>query len=161
MSRSQSYSGSQAAQPENAYINVYYGAYSTSSSSRVNIYCCSNSSSSYIGSFREPYGSTYTSNFRDMRIERYSSSSAYAGCIRLEGYEPYYRSLNYISGIYTCNVQNRNGHTHYVNFALNNEYGKQKLLCLRQLSSIHTFQSTELQPSIASKMFITPIQFSH
>ena len=121
VSQSQRYAGRQAAQPNNTYLSIYSGSrYAANYAyTRFNVYCCSNqSSSSNIGSFTEPYGNTYTSNFRDLRIERYSYSSSYAGCIRLYGYEYYISSLSYYSGVYMCNIPDSSGQTQRVNFAL-------------------------------------------
>ena len=121
MSHTQNYAGEQAAQPNNTYLSIYSGTRSSAgySYTRFDIYCCSNRSSySNVGSFMNPYGYTYTGNFRDLRIERYSSSSIYAGCIRLYGYEYYYSSLSYNSGVYMCNIPDSSGQTQRVNFAL-------------------------------------------
>ena len=113
------YAGRQAAQPDNTYINVDSGSGSSSyGSTRFLLYCCSNSTSSNVGSFTDPYGNTYTSNFNDLRISRYYSGQTYTGCIRLEGYEYYYRSFSYRSGVYTCNIPDANGQSLQVNFAL-------------------------------------------
>ena len=120
VSQTQRYAGRQAAQPNNTYLSIYSGRYSSANNGyiRFDMYCCSNqSSSSYIGSFADPY-SVYTGNFRDLRIDRYSSSSTYAGCIRLYGYEYYSSYLSYNSGVYTCNIPDSNGQTQRVNFAL-------------------------------------------
>ena len=133
VSSAQYYAGRQAAQPNNTYLSVYsqsrpyYGYYSSYYSSRFIVYCCSNvSSSSNIGSFTDPvYGGAYTSNFNALRVERYSWTSAYAGCIRLEGYTSYDRhSLSYNPGVYTCNIPDATGQTQRVNFALYNQNSK-------------------------------------
>ena len=121
VSHSQRYAGRQAAQPNNTYLSIYSGSRSAANYAytRFDVYCCSNqSSSSYIGSFMDPYGSTYTSNFYELRIERYSYSSSYAGCIRLYGYEYYTSSLSYNPGVYMCNIPDSNRQTQRVNFAL-------------------------------------------
>ena len=112
------YAGRQAAQPDNTYITVDSGGGYSFSSSRFTLYCCSNSSSSNVGSFTNPYGNTYYSNFNDLRVQRYSSGQANTGCIRLEGYEHYRNSLSYTSGVYTCNIPDASGQTLRVNFAL-------------------------------------------
>ena len=132
VSQTQRYAGRRAAQPNNTYLSIYSGTYSRAgySYTRFNIYCCSNqSSSSYIGSFIDPYGNTYTGNFYDLRIETHSYSSTYAGCIRLYGYENnyYYSSLSFTSGVYTCNIPDANGQTQRVNFALYGYNGKKMI----------------------------------
>ena len=121
VSQTQRYAGSQAAQANNTYLSIYSGTYSSAgySNTRFNVYCCSNrSSQSNIGSFTDPHGNTYNSNFYDLRIQRYSYSSTYVGCIQLYGYESYYSSLYYPSGVYTCNIPDSSGQTQRVNFAL-------------------------------------------
>ena len=103
------------------YLSICLGTYSGANYGyyRFDVYCCSNRSSySHVGSFTEPYGSTYSSNFYDLRIDRYSSSSTYAGCVRLYGYEYYRNSLSYNSGVYTCSIPDSSGQTQRVNFAL-------------------------------------------
>ena len=112
------YAGRQASQPDNTYINVDSGTGSSYSSSRFNLYCCSNSTASSVGSFTDPYGNTYTGNFNDLRISRYSSGETNTGCIRMEGYEYYRNHISYTSGVYTCNIRDSTGQTQYVNFAL-------------------------------------------
>ena len=127
VSQTQGYAGRQAAQPNNTYLSVYSGTYSSAgySSTRFQVYCCSNrSSSSNIGSFTEPYGSVYTSNFHHLIIERYTYSSTYAGCIRLYSSVSYYYSLSYNPGVYMCNIPDSNGQTQRVNFALFNYNSK-------------------------------------
>ena len=125
VSQTQRYAGRQAAQPNNTYLSIYSGLSYSYSYIRFNIYCCSNqSSSSYIGSFIDPYRSTYTGSFYDLRIETHSYSSTYAGCIRLYGYRYYYSSLSFTSGVYTCNIPDANGQTQRVNFALYGYNGK-------------------------------------
>ena len=90
VSVTQRHAGRQAAQPNIIYLSIYSGTYSSAGYgyTKFNIYCCSNqSSSSYIGSFIDPCGSTYTGSFYDLRIEMHSYSSTYAGCIRLYSHE--------------------------------------------------------------------------
>ena len=121
MLQTQTYAGKQAAQPNNTYLSIYSGTRSGANYEyvRFNIYCCSNQSyHSNVGSFMDPVGSTYAGNFNSLRIERYSSSSTYAGCIRLYGYRYYYSYLSYTSGVYTCNIPDSSGRTQRVNFAL-------------------------------------------
>ena len=119
MSYSQTYAGRQNSQPNNTYLSVYSS--SGYRYQRFDLICCSNaSSSSYIGSITDPYRSTYTSNFNDLRIYRYPWNSNNGGCIRMDGYKNHYRynSLSYNPGVYTCNIPDANGFTHSVNFAL-------------------------------------------
>ena len=121
MSQTQKYAGRQAAQPNNTYLSIYSTRYSSPGNSRYRfiIYCCSNQSSySNVGSITDPYGNTYTGNIHDLRIDRYSSSSAYAGCVRLYGYEYYSSSFSYNPGVYMCNIPDSSGQTQRVNFAL-------------------------------------------
>ena len=119
MSQTQKYAGRQAAQPNNTYLSIYSTGYSSNSYYRFDIYCCSNRSSySNVGSFTEPYGNTYTSNFNYMRIDRYSSSSTYAGCVQFYGYQHPYNYFSYNPGVYTCNIPDSSGETQRLNFAL-------------------------------------------
>ena len=113
------YAGRQAAQPDNTYINVDSGYYDYSRT-RFELFCCSNSTANSVGSIIEPYGSTYTSSFNDLRIIRYGTGNSYTGCIKLYGYERYY-SLSYNPGVYTCSVIDANGRSLLVNFALYNQ----------------------------------------
>ena len=141
MSRTHAYAGSQAAQPNNTYLSIYSGRYSSAgySTTRFNVYCCSNrSSQSNVGSFTDPNGYTYTSNFYELRIDRYSYSSTYAGCIRLYGYEGYSNSLSYPSGVYTCNIPDSSGQTQRVNFALYGYNSKYTLYVLDTIIIINT-----------------------
>lgn len=57
-----------------------------------------------------------TSDFYDLRVQRYSAAQSYTGCIELYGYDR--SSLYYISGVYTCNIPDANGQSLHVNFAL-------------------------------------------
>ena len=117
------YAGRQAAQPDNTYINVDSGGGYSYSYSRFILYCCSNSTSRYVGSFTEPNGNAYTGNFNDLRVTRYRSGQIYTGCIKLEGYRYYPYSLSYNSGVYTCNIPDANRQSLKVNFALYDQSG--------------------------------------
>jgi hypothetical protein len=110
------YAGRQAAQPANTYINVDSGS-SYINTYRFRLYCCSNSTASYVGSITDPRGSVYTGRFNDLSVTRYSTGSSYTGCIQFHGYERY-SSFSYTSGVYTCNIPDANGQTQNVNFAL-------------------------------------------
>ena len=129
MSFSQGYAGRQAAQPNNSYINI--DSYPNSGYQRVLLYCCSNSTSSNIGSFTEPSGNAYYYNFNNLRIQRYSRGSTYGGCIRMEGYRDPWGYLSYNQGMYTCNIPDNYGWTQRVNFAL---YAETSKLCIILLS---------------------------
>ena len=122
MSFSQGYAGRQAAQPNNSYINI--DSYPASGYQRVLLYCCSNSTSSNIGSFTEPGGNAYYYNFNHFHIQRYSRGSTYGGCIRMEGSRYPYNYLSYTQGMYTCNIPDNYGWTQRVNFALYAETSK-------------------------------------
>ena len=122
VSFSRGYAGRQAAQPDNTYINI--DSYPASSHQRVLLYCCSNSRSSSIGSFTEPSGSSYYYSFNHFSIERYYSSSVYAGCIRMEASRNPWYYLSYNQGMYTCNIPDSYGRTQRVNFGLYSETSK-------------------------------------
>ena len=48
------------------------------------LYCCSSSNSSNVGTITAPDGNVWSSNYNTYEIDRYSSSSEYAGCIRFK-----------------------------------------------------------------------------
>ena len=155
VSSSQHYAGRQANQPNNTYLSVYSSGYYYTgyhSYTRFSLYCCSGSSSSNIGSFTDPYGRTYTYNFNDIRVERYSSSSSYAGCIQMYGYDSYiYDSLSYNPGVYICNIQDTSGRTQTVTFALYNYNSKSIIIVLHTLKLIYCIYVTARNtPSIYS-----------
>ena len=90
-----------------------------------------------MGSFTFPDGSTRSRNYDDFRITRYSSSSAYAGCIFMDIYYYYHQctywycntDTNFVldssqTGVYTCNIPDASGNTKNVNFALYPEGSK-------------------------------------
>ena len=122
VSFSRGYAGRQAAQPNNTFINI--DSYPASSYQRVLLYYCSNSSSSNVGSFTEPSGNTYYSNFNHLYVQRYSRGSTYTGCIRMEGSAYGWSYLSYNQGMYTCNIPDSYGRTQTVNFALYAETSK-------------------------------------
>jgi hypothetical protein len=122
VSFSQGYAGRQAAQPDNTFINI--DSYPAYSSTRVLLYCCSNSSSSNVGSFTEPYGGVHYSSFNHLYVQRYSSGSTYTGCIRMEGSRNPWYHLSYTPGMYTCNIPDSYGRAQRVNFALYPESSK-------------------------------------
>lgn len=165
MQRTHRYAGRQAAQPSSTYLSIYSGGYNTYNNERFNIYCCSNYSSysGYIGSFMDPYGSSRTSNFYSLYITRYDRSSSYAGCIRLYGSEAYYNNLYYVSGVYTCNIQDSNGRNQRINFALysyNSEFyflldlyyrsASSLLSSARNVPSVYHFQHIQSSSSVLS-----------
>ena len=147
------YAGRQAAQPNNTYLSVYSNGYSISccGSSRFVIYCCSNATyySGYVGSFTEPYGSTYTGGFNHLVVQRYSYSDSYGGCIRLEGSRYYRYSLSYNPGVYMCNIQDSRGQVQRVNFALYNRGSKCKYVHnTTTLSLLQCHTSAQNTPTI-------------
>ncbi len=90
-------------QPNNSYAIVDTGTSNTRSYIRVNIYCCSNTSTS--GRITFPNGHTTSGNYWNLRMQQYHSNDQYYRCI-LFYYYKYYRysftlSSGY-SGIYTC-----------------------------------------------------------
>ena len=109
---------SQTAQPNNSYAIVDTGR---SSSTRFDMYCCSNSSSSR-GTFTYPNGYVYSSNYRYAYITQYTGNSTYAGCTQLYySYRSYYSFyLNY-RGIYTCNIRDSRGNNIAVSIGLYSE----------------------------------------
>ena len=88
-----------------------YRSYSYSLT-RMEFYCCSNSSTSgSTGTFIGVNGYSYSGT---INVARYSSSSSYAGCMRLYVYKRRYTSSQYYlsfsdEGIYTCRMRDSVG----------------------------------------------------
>ena len=82
-----------------------------SSYTRMEFYCCSNSTSGSTGTFIGVNGNSYSGN---INIERYSYSSSTAGCMRLYLHKSYRSSSQYYlssseQGIYTCRMPDSAG----------------------------------------------------
>ena len=109
--------------PNNSIITTYTGSVGYHSTyRRLAFYCCSNSTSGYAGSFITPninplsfppgsYDILYSGR---ISIERFSSSSSYAGCMYLYLDKLRYSfSQNVLStgeqGIYTCRMPDSAG----------------------------------------------------
>ena len=150
VTRSISYAGRQAAQPSNTYIIVDTGNQQHSDYIRLKLYCCSNATSSNVGSFTFPNSITRTNNYNHFRITRFSSSDANAGCIFMDIY--YYQQRNHCYytydywygsrrvcetqiddnfvlessqiGVYTCNIPDVSGNTQRVHFAMYSQGSK-------------------------------------
>ena len=97
----------------NSIITSYNGYYSLhSSGTRMAFYCCSSSTiSGSTGTFIGLNGNSY---YGIINVQRYSSSSSYAGCMYIylnKIYGSY--SQNYLSsseeGIYTCRMPDSTG----------------------------------------------------
>ena len=116
--KAQYYSGTHAAQPNNTHLRIYSEPYSSTNSLRFKLWCCSNSTESYVGSITDPNGITHIHHFKDLRVYRHSLFSSYGGCIRLEGYRHYRYPLHYDSGVYTCNIPDASGRNHTIPFGL-------------------------------------------
>ena len=109
----QCYAGMQLAQPNNTFIGIDS---ESPSNSGFRLWCCSNSTESYVGSFTDPNGTTLTHHFKDQRMYQYNKSSTYGGCIRLDSYS--------YDGLYTCNIPDASGRNHTIAFALSDQCGK-------------------------------------
>jgi len=96
----------------NSIITSYTGSvYYLSSYTRMSFYCCSNSSTSgSTATFIGLNGNSYSGQFG---LQRYDSSSSYAGCMYISLYKAYRSSQNYLStseeGIYTCRMPDSTG----------------------------------------------------
>ena len=150
MTRSISYAGRQASQPNNTYVVVDTGSYNYNDYIRLKLYCCSNTTSSSVGSFTFPNNVTRTSGYDYFRITRFSSGNSYTGCILMDIYY-YYRhrqncyyyndwygvryTCNQVydnslvlssseTGTYSCNIPDVSGNLQKVYFALNSEGSK-------------------------------------
>ena len=88
---------------------------SSGHSPQMGFYCCSNSTSGYIGTFIGLNAITYSGKFS---VQRYSSSSSHAGCMQI--YLSYHSSSLYSSeqGIYTCRMPDSTGRNIDVNIGI-------------------------------------------
>ena len=115
-------SSSGGVQPSNTFATTQ-----RYSSTRVSVFCCSNTTSTNNGLFTIPAGYEYSSNFGSYgRITRYSSYDTYAGCIQLRYYYGSYWSSSWYpshynyDGIHTCKLPDSNGNDLYENFGIYN-----------------------------------------
>ena len=96
--------------PNNSIITSYpHSVYYRHTYTRMDFYCCSNSSTSgSTDTFIGVNGYSYSGR---ISIDRYSSSSNYPGCMRLYLYKHRYGNQNYLSeqGIYTCRMPDSAG----------------------------------------------------
>ena len=96
----------------NSIITSYTGSYRYDSGTRMDFYCCSNSTTSgSTGSFIGLNGNSYSGR---ISVERYNYSSGYAGCIRLyldKVHRSYSQNILSTSeqGIYTCHMPDSTG----------------------------------------------------
>ena len=100
-------------QPSNSFATVI-GYRGCCSSTRLQMYCCSNSTSSNVGSFTFPDGVVRSSNYWNADIDRFSWSSSYSGCIELDFSYYYYYSFSLSSsydGVYTCTIPDSAGNS--------------------------------------------------
>ena len=106
--------------PANTFATVrtgYYRYYGYNYE-RLSLYCCSNSSGSNIGSFKNPSRSSITSGSNGFQLARYSSRSSYAGCMKVvvQSTSRYYSFSN--TGIYVCEMPDHRGVTQRANIGL-------------------------------------------
>ena len=124
--------GTQAAQPNNTYIVADTGP--SSSPTRVSLYCCSNSSTSNIGSFTFPDGITTSSDYSTVSIQQ--QSGEFAGCVLFQivaaTYISYQLRGSHGPGVISCNVPDANGRVNQVSFGLFDEgYDCKSATCIR------------------------------
>ena len=105
-------------QPSNTFASVFYSSEST----RVDLYCCTNTTDTSDGGFRVPTGHEYSGNFGNSQVGRINLDTPYTGCIRLyyylwrtQGFNPSYYDLD---GIHTCVLPDSNGNRLRENFAI-------------------------------------------
>ena len=119
-SHTSSTSGFQGAQPSNSFLTVIQQH--ESNTIRVNVLCCSNTSSTLnvnTGSFIIPTGDEYSNNFGSyIHIHRNNY-----GCIRLHYHhhpssQNFYPSHHNYDGIHTCKLPDSNGNYLYENFGI-------------------------------------------
>ena len=97
--------GVQGPQPSSSYalVDVGYGI----SSTRLNMYCCSNTTNP-SASFTYPDGHVSSGSYWGSQVQRHTGSSAYAGCYQF--YHSYSSSGSYsfgsrgYAGIYACSM---------------------------------------------------------
>ena len=149
MKRGVSYGGGQNAQPNDSYVVVDTGSNRHSDYIRLELYCCSNATANYVGSFTFPDGTARNSNYDHFRITRFSSTHTYAGCIYMDIYHYEQRQHCYYEyhswygnqyvcdtviadfvlassqrGVYTCRIPDSSGTAKNINFALYPEGSK-------------------------------------
>ena len=107
--------GRQGSQPNNSYAVVDTGL--GSRSTRLEMYCCSNSSSSNT-SFTFPNGYTTSSNYKNAHIAIESINS---GCFVFHYH--YNRRYNFtlLKGVHTCSIPDSNGNNIDVHIGLYEE----------------------------------------
>ena len=118
--------------PNNSIITTYTGYVDYPSTyRRLAFYCCSNSISGYYtSSFIGLNGNSYSGR---IRIERFSSSSSYAGCMYLyldQLRNPLQNVLSsYEEGIYTCRMPDSTGRIIDLNVGIYRDDYTCKFLC--------------------------------
>ena len=130
--------------PNNSIITTYTGSVGYHSTyRRLAFYCCSNSTSGYAGSFITPNinplsfppGSYDILYFGRISIERFSSSSSYAGCMYLYldklGNSSSQNVLSFNEqGIYTCRMPDSAGRIIDLNVGIYRDDYTCKFLCI-------------------------------
>ena len=110
------------ASPNNTYaviISQYYYRYS-----RLDLYCCSNSSLSSVGLLKTPSGYNYSSgSHNSIRVAGFQSNSRYTGCIQVTVQSSYFSLRE--PGIYTCQLPDSSGHIQEAMFGLYTSRSKQ------------------------------------
>ena len=117
--------------PNNSIITTYEHGYYRRT--RMNSYCCSNSSTSgSTSTFIGLDGNSYSGR---ISVERYSSSSQYAGCMHLYLYSTYGLSTSE-QGIYTCHMPDSTGRNIDVNVGIYSGDYNSEFILLYTLVSI-------------------------
>ena len=122
---------SRSSLPNNSIITTYTGYVDYPSTyRRLAFYCCSNSISRYATSFIGLNGNSYSGR---IRIERFSSSSSYAGCMYLYLDQLRNPLQNVLSsdeqGIYTCRMPDSTGRIIDLNVGIYRDDYTCKFLC--------------------------------
>ena len=122
--------------PNNSIVTTYTGYVSYYSTyRRLAFYCCSNSTSGYFSSFVGLNGNSYSGR---ISIERFSSSSSYAGCMYLYLDELRYYSFqnvlsSYEQGIYTCRMPDSTGRIIELSVGIYRDDYTGKFLCTEHI----------------------------
>ena len=113
--------GVQGPQPSSSYALVDVGYASSLIYTRLNMYCCSNTTNP-SASFTYPDGHVSSGSYWGSQVQRHTGSSAYAGCYQFYYSFSSFRSYSFGSsgyaGIYACSMSDSRGRTQVLNIGL-------------------------------------------
>ena len=118
--------------PSNTFAVVDTGN-SNYNNQRLGFYCCSGSTSSSAGSFIRPSGDVVL-NIGDFEVLRYSSGSAFAGCMRVTINRLWFNSYNFSdNGVYRCQLPDSRGRLREAMIGLYNTRPRGTVLDMRPM----------------------------